>query len=811
MSGPLVPSGAQFSQQGSVDWVALSNTSVQFSVAVLSRLSRAGIDAFTLQVGRAICFNFALEPHGQERMSDAILKLKRYGSYGDLIWFGFGIKEVVTDLADTEEGLTLVAVCAALSTTYEPLFAAKVLRELCVLCKAPQSFSPALRQWKALVELCAGILGSAHFVMLVNGFRRLISGSSPDTVGNRCTPTTPSALAEAILILARISKRCLVNAVFSGGLDCAWLAAFAEWILSLDVGICDLNGSYLYRSRGSVSSLPSITILLSGTTGVATQDSLLRSKTSLVPNGQSLLQKDPALRGISILNWQGSWSTILHDVFHSNIDALLDGDTGLHFANLLKCMSTLQGHNDKDLTLISFWSNHPVNPLLIYYSNGGDHGYLEFAARRLPELSACWPASSPLQHKGTAEMARGALQAIEKACLCAFHDGRTGKEIEGDNRVCLRTMAEAIVVYLWILIGADIDDDVLPSITGLANLYSWQSHSNKSPGPADGPWYQSMMGCDYPALGIDLIFHVLSGISVLGTPPKAEALPTIESLARVGNGICVYYYAVEDPNLPPESIFRVHIVRGYISYTGCRYQDLCGLKNASMTEGLRFDDFCGKPKIRSVQTLIQESDEQGLEMAYLLHYLAKDGRNSTHWLHLPLLLRKLQRIARTRYCEHTNRALDESTFSVRLLNPLSYDDIIRSMSRDSVDNPQRFLDTLGDRSSIWILLGNSKVCIFIVGQPLLLYGMIRPSGQDLYPFTKCLYCVLDMALDHGYVRRPTSRTPCAPQKYIGEITLLSSSLSTAVVSWEEIDKGNRRIRTDVDEDLDLIDQDDYSP
>lgn len=224
MSGPLVPSSAQFAQQGSVDWVALSNTSVQFSVAVLSILSRAGIDAFTLQVGRAICFNFALEPNGQERMSDAILKLKRYGSYGDLIWFGFGIKEVVTDLADTEEGLTLVAVCAALSTTYEPLFAAKVLRELCVLCKAPQSFSPALRQWKALVELCAGILGSAHFVMLVNGFRRLISGSSPDTVGSRCTPTTPSALAEAILILARISKRCLVNAVFSGGLDCAWLA-----------------------------------------------------------------------------------------------------------------------------------------------------------------------------------------------------------------------------------------------------------------------------------------------------------------------------------------------------------------------------------------------------------------------------------------------------------------------------------------------------------------------------------------------------------------------------------------------------------
>ena len=178
MSGPLVPSNSQpgFAQQGSVDWVALSNTSVHFSVAVLSRLSRAGIDPFTLQVGRAICYNFALEPKAQEQISNAIFKLKRYGSYGELIWFGFGIREVVTDLADTEEGLTLVALCASLSATYDSLFAAKVLCELCALCQAPQSFRPALRQWKALVELCAGILTGSQFVNVANGFRRLVSG-----------------------------------------------------------------------------------------------------------------------------------------------------------------------------------------------------------------------------------------------------------------------------------------------------------------------------------------------------------------------------------------------------------------------------------------------------------------------------------------------------------------------------------------------------------------------------------------------------------------------------------------------------------
>lgn len=176
MSSALVPSSGftNFAQQGSVDWVALSNSSVQFSVAVLARLSKAGIDAFTLPSGRAICCKHALEPRAQELVAEAIHKAKKYGSYRDLIWFGFGIKDIVSDLADTEKGLTLVALCAALSTTYDSMFVAKVIREVCVLCKAPQSFTPALRQWRMLVDLCAGILTSSRFVTLANGFRLLI-------------------------------------------------------------------------------------------------------------------------------------------------------------------------------------------------------------------------------------------------------------------------------------------------------------------------------------------------------------------------------------------------------------------------------------------------------------------------------------------------------------------------------------------------------------------------------------------------------------------------------------------------------------
>ena len=137
-------------------------------------------------------------------------------------------------------------------------------------------------------------------------------------------------------------------------------------------------------------------------------------------------------------------------------------------------------------------------------------------------------------------------------------------------------------------------------ITDLANLYAWQSYANKSSGSVPEKFYQLTMSCDFPVLGIDLVFHVLSGVSIPGTPPKRESLSTTDHLARVGNGICVYHHAVEDPNLPLETVFRLRFVRGYISYSGFRFKELCGLKGAYVDDGLRLGDLHDESPIRLV-------------------------------------------------------------------------------------------------------------------------------------------------------------------------------------------------------------------
>ena len=756
MSGTLVSGNGvpNFAQQGSVDWVALSNSSVQFSVAVLARLSRAGIDAFTLQFGRAICSNFSLEPHAQERIYDAIVKLKKYGSYKDIIWFGFGIKDVVTDLADSEEGLTLVALCAALATTYDSMYAATVIRELCVLCKAPQSFTPAIRQWKTLVDLCSGIFANAHFTLVANGFRQLISGHSNHLVA-RHTPTTHSALAKAILMLAKVSKGNLFNATFSGGIDCAWLAAFAEWLLLLKVAIYDSNGSLLYHSGDAAHNPPQVTIVLPTTAGNTIQEILIKSKASFIPSGQSLLQKDPALRGVNLLNWHGSWSTILHEVFYSNIDDLLSGETGQYFNMYMYCVSLLarpeNAAGQRGARYVQSgepcFRNHPVNPLILIQNDSRGQAFMKFAARRLPEIAACL-LTTTWNDSTTSVDGLLAIRSIEGVCRCAFHSQSNQKKVEEDDLVCLQTMAETIAIYLWILVDSDIDEDVPPSITGLANLYTWQSRANKSSALASREFYKPIMNCDFPVLGIDLVMHVLSGLAIPGHPPKHESLPTNDNLARVGNGICVYHRAVEDPNLLPETMFRFRVVRGYISFSGFRYNEICGFRHADNYSRLSPWDLRSEGPISSVDAIVQETEnERRLEMAYLIRYFKTTSQIATHWLHLPYIFRKLQRRVGYLNCAGNCPAL----YDVGILDYVPQYPWKPSKSllarKEDYDRTQQMLSGLKHAGDSWILLSSPGSFTIITSKPILLYALIDRSTLSLLPFKDCLGCIMHAGQD----------------------------------------------------------------
>ena len=769
MSGALVSTSANFQQQGTVDWVELSGRSVQFSVAVLSRLSKAGIDPFTLQVGRAICANFSLHPVAQGRISDAILALRKFGSYGDIIWFGFGVKHVVTDLAETEEGLTLVAICAALSTTYDSMYGARVLRELCGLCKAPQSFSPAIRQWKTLVELCAGILTSGHFNIVLDGFRRLVSGgrNAPELEANRC-PTTYFALAEAILTIAQVTSKRLAGATLTGGLDCMWLAAVAEWVFSLDVIIYNSAAAPLYRSRSLDQQPPQITVIYleKKTERDWEERSFVIEKTSSIRSGRTLFvrEDEDSLGDRHFFNWRSSWSTILRDTFHGSVDRLLTGESAYQFGLYIYCVSMIQepdlrymSEHDTTRQMAHHFADNLVDPLLWTQESSRGHKFLSFASKRLPELGRCLEHDfSSIPQNEVFRNGLAARRALESKC---DNHLRPSGHLNGDRRlgsVCLTKLAEVIVGFLWITLVSEIDEEIPPSVTGLSNFYRWLGSGSVLTKD------QIMDIRCGQARQTALVFYVLSGLTVDSEEQVSMPLSS-NYLAMAGAGICVYRQALVDPSLPPDSASKFRVVSGYISHAGAifkRIRNLSGWRNPP-----RFS-FDASSICESVDAIVQETDRDSeLALAYQVNYL--DGRGKRKYLFMSLgrLLHILQNSVSTFNCEggcsdlptKSQGKVDESNMSKEIS---SWRDTRRYpavlFDKAAIGSAQRIVANLKSLSNMWVSISidrsahskGSRYCSvkMLTDRPFMIYVSIMDPNREtlcVFPFIPCLSCMVE--------------------------------------------------------------------
>ncbi|CVL07389.1 uncharacterized protein FMAN_16245 [Fusarium mangiferae] len=150
-SAPLLSQDAQpgsavgFQQQGTVDWISMANGTVGFSVDVLSRLSKAGVEALTIYAARAIFTNIRLGEVGERRLNDVLEAAKAFPSISNILWFGFGVKHTIRSMQESSEGLACLGICASLTEQYSTVIAAKVLRELFLLYSPPADLTPTLR------------------------------------------------------------------------------------------------------------------------------------------------------------------------------------------------------------------------------------------------------------------------------------------------------------------------------------------------------------------------------------------------------------------------------------------------------------------------------------------------------------------------------------------------------------------------------------------------------------------------------------------------------------------------------------------
>ncbi|KAL4885422.1 hypothetical protein BJY04DRAFT_214221 [Aspergillus karnatakaensis] len=310
----VVPSQSDpsFAQQGTVDWTQLARSTVTLSLEVLSRLNQAGVETFTLAVGQAVFSPFLIPPESQRKIQSVLSDLKPFSSYGNILWFGFGIKHVVRLLVESEEGIACVALCGGLAVSYDKFYCAQVLRCLTEHQSAPSHLKPSILQWSNLINVCSGSLATSDFSNIVEGLCLLWNDKDLDYRKQRGA-TTPAALAKALTTLSAVSCGAIHSATFAGGPDCAWLAALAEWVLGLTVEVRDAEtGQCLYRKMGGAQyDTPQVTVLRALNAQSSTLQ--LKDKTCFLPTGAEMFRDNADAVERIFAGGRSTWDSILAD------------------------------------------------------------------------------------------------------------------------------------------------------------------------------------------------------------------------------------------------------------------------------------------------------------------------------------------------------------------------------------------------------------------------------------------------------------------------------------------------------------------
>ena len=244
-AGPQKNQGSSFAQQGSVDWVSLGQTQFSASIAVLGRLSAAGVEPLTVAVGQAICSSIPLGMHGEKVLAEAMSRLQACSSFGDVIWFGVGVRHILRSLVQTSQGASLVALCAGLSEGHNMSTSALVLYEMAKLFGSPQDISPSFKQWEALVKVCSSIFSQSTLGLRIHQLLKLggyVGAYAAERAGH------PHDMAEVLLAVGRVATGSLKEISIRGGSGCSWVAAFADQILGLKVAVRSDDGTMLWMN-----------------------------------------------------------------------------------------------------------------------------------------------------------------------------------------------------------------------------------------------------------------------------------------------------------------------------------------------------------------------------------------------------------------------------------------------------------------------------------------------------------------------------------------------------------------------------------
>lgn len=571
---------AAFAQQGTVDWTAISGSTFTFSVEVMSRFSKAGVEMITCAMGQAMCSRFNVPPEGQKRVTDAISKLKAYSSYGQVLWFGFGVKHIVRSLCETKQGATCAALCACLRVSYSTEMSARVLSVLCDRLLPSDGLSPALPQWAALSDVCSGALSPSKFPVMVDGFCRLaFTDRRPHSRYHKAT--TVDALAHALAELSKVSNGSVSSITFEGGYDCGWIAAVAEWLLCLKVKVLTDEGSCLYWQDSSHTNDSAQVIIVFNT--LSRDHDLAKTKEVRVVNRSFRLPCDGEVQiihrvgaesGETFGMGRSSWSTILEDTFGSVFKMLLSPNIIETFTKML--LSVIMARPSDSAMVYPPNRREAIHPWVGPFSSPAasrERAFFLAIANQLPELSPLLETLENIQKSACAAAGPEESQ-LWNFCDCEFCGQRSRKRpflkghIVVNTHICLHHLAMTLITLIWLLSTIKVDETIQPASIGLLMLYnsivSDISNTFEGPVPSEQLWWHNELKNIYPTT-LELFTGLPSHLS-------RNALEAASAICH--GGICIWLPALENPLYDPSKQMIVRVIPGNVSFRDRLYREI---------------------------------------------------------------------------------------------------------------------------------------------------------------------------------------------------------------------------------------------
>ena len=559
---PADSSQSQFTQQGSVDWITLAQTTISFPMSVLARLAAADIAPHTVVVGQRISSIFVLSTRGTERLTDALNRLPSCSSIGNAIWFGFGIKHIVREIAQTAPGVTLLTLCGTLAELHPPMGCASIMMKLAEVCGAPAEQRPSPQQWINMVEASSGILRPTTFGCIAGQFMAF-SPRLDEKAGDA------EGVARALHALALLSSNDLESITLVGDQACGWIAAFGYFFLGLDVEIRTEDDTLCYRSVADDGHVRVFVVYDGAESSPRAGNQVQVSRKAYrIETIDGLL----GLGNFDFFAMSGSvpWEKCITEVFGTPAVRLLE-EAREEFGNLIGCAARIfQGLTQAEPS--RYFQRGDFQTWFGFQTGQSGLGFAESALSWFPELAVLRDHIRLDQGDSVDDAVEAYAETASKiAALCSCDRCQRGVlKFFGHGPYCLALLAETIVFLAWNLSGMKLDADLKPYRTGLRCMYELHvgeagiddkfgtRYKCNGPFPADTLRITDLVR----HLDLASVYHTAQFLFTTNTYPQSTF--SAFTATTVG-GICFYFGFLREVSDAPERAAILHVTPGSIA------------------------------------------------------------------------------------------------------------------------------------------------------------------------------------------------------------------------------------------------------